>query len=86
MPEFPEIDVPTKSTHGTLISSGTYPPAWNDSWMKHIPLIGRPLVCAMNASRYEPTLEQAADFIAEDLERNQSKWIGQTVGIIDASK
>ena len=53
--------------------------------MKYIPLIGKTLMCAMNASRYTTTLEQAADFIASDLETYESRWSGVTVGIIDAS-
>ena len=40
----------------------------------------------MNAGRYQTELEQAADFIATDLETYESQWIGKTVGIIDASK
>ena len=40
----------------------------------------------MNASRYDTTLEQNADFIAVDLETRDSQWIGTAVGIIDASK
>jgi len=40
----------------------------------------------MNASRYETTLEQIAEFIASDLESFDSRWIGTTVGVIDGSK
>lgn len=40
----------------------------------------------MNASRYETTLEQNAEFIASDLESFESPWIQTTVGIIDGSK
>ena len=54
--------------------------------MSYIPLIGKTLLCAMNASRYNTTLEQSADFIASDLESYDSPWIGTTVGIIDGSK
>lgn len=86
IPESSDIKVPAKSSRGKLIANGTTPPAWKDSWIKHIPLIGRPIVCAMNAARYETTLEQAADFIASDLESPQSEWSGMTVGIIDESK
>ena len=50
--------------------------------MKYIPLLGKPLLCAMNASRYGTTLEQNADFIAEDLESYESKWSRVTVGVI----
>lgn len=80
------IKVPTELLHGKLIASAETPPLWQDSWMSYIPLIGKTLLCAMNASRYNTTLEQSADFIASDLESYDSPWIGTTVGIIDGSK
>ena len=85
-PESTDINVPAKSSKGRLIANAANPPLWHDSWIKYIPLIGKTLVCAMNASRYETTLEQAAEFIATDLESFESQWIGTTVGIIDGSK
>ena len=85
-PEFSEISVPTKSLHGKLIANAATPPSWQDSWIKYVPLIGKTLLCAMNAGRYETTLEQNAEFIASDLERYESRWIGMTVGVIDGSK
>ena len=68
IPETLDIVVPTKTLHAKLIANATTPPSWQDSWIKHIPLIGKMLLCAMNVSRYETTLEQNADFIASDLE------------------
>lgn len=85
-PESSEISVPTKTSPGRLIANGTTPPLWKDSWMKYIPLIGKTILCGMNAGRYETTLEQSADFIASDLESYESRWSGMTVGIIDGSK
>lgn len=85
-PESSEIHVPTESSQGKLIANATTPPAWQESWIKYIPLIGNTLWCAMNASRYYTTLEQNADFIASDLETYDSRWSGVTVGVIDASK
>ncbi|EXJ85637.1 hypothetical protein A1O1_06003 [Capronia coronata CBS 617.96] len=85
-PESSEVTVPTKLLHGKLIANATTPPLWQDSWMKHIPLIGKLVVCAMNAPRYETTLEQNADLIATDLESHESPWSGRTVGVIDPSK
>ena len=38
---------------------------------------------AINASRYGTTLEQNAEFIADDLESYESRWSGVAVGIID---
>ncbi|MCJ1253540.1 hypothetical protein MMC24_001352 [Lignoscripta atroalba] len=85
-PESSDINVPTKSLHGKLIANAATPPLWHDSWIKYIPLIGTTLMCAMNAGRYETTLEQNAEFIASDLESYESRWSGTTVGVIDASK
>ena len=84
--ESSEIKVPTTTSRAKLVANATTPPSWQDSWVKHIPLIGKVIWCAMNASRYETTLEQNADFIAEDLETYESRWSGKTVGIIDGSK
>lgn len=85
-PESSDIDVPTKTLHGRLIANAESPPLWQDSWIKYIPLIGTTLLCAMNAGRYETTLEQNAEFIASDLESYESRWSGMTVGVIDGSK
>lgn len=78
--------MPAKTPEKKLMASATNPPLWQDSWLRFIPLIGRSLVCAMNAQRYATTLEQAADFIAEDLKKSESEWVGKAVGIIAAAK
>ncbi len=84
--ESPDINVPTQSSHGRLIANAATPPLWQDSWLGYIPVIGRTLVSAMNSRRYETTLEQNADLIANDLETYGSQWSGTTVGVIDGSK
>ncbi|KAF2093395.1 NAD(P)-binding protein [Rhizodiscina lignyota] len=85
-PESSDLSVPTKASQGKLIATAGTPPLWQDSWLKFVPLIGKILVAAMNASRYETTLEQSAEFIASDLESYESRWIGMRVGVIDGSK
>ncbi|KAF1985213.1 NAD(P)-binding protein [Aulographum hederae CBS 113979] len=85
-PESSDVTVPTKTSQGKLVANAATPPAWQDSWIKHIPLIGKTILCAMNAGRYETTLEQNAEFIASDLESLESRWSGTTVGVIDGSK
>ncbi|KAK7897637.1 hypothetical protein LTR67_004266 [Exophiala xenobiotica] len=85
-PESSDVTVPTNTPGGRLIANAATPPLWQDSWIKHIPLIGRTLLCAMNAGRYTTTLEQNADFIASDLESYESRWSGTAVGVIDGSK
>jgi hypothetical protein len=85
-PESSDINVPTNISRAKLIANAATPPLWQDSWVKYIPLIGKSLLCAMNAGRYETTLEQNAEFIAGDLESYESRWSGTTVGVIDGSK
>lgn len=85
-PESSAFSIPAKSQHGRLVANATTPPLWQDSWVKYIPLIGRVIWVAMNASRYDTTLEQNAEFIASDLETLESRWSRMRVGVIDASK
>ncbi|KAF2674345.1 NAD(P)-binding protein [Microthyrium microscopicum] len=86
VPESSNFDVPTRNLHGELVAGAETLPAWQDSWVKHIPLMGRPILSAMNAGRYTTTLEQNAEFIAKDLESHASQWMGMTVGVFDGSK
>lgn len=80
----PEGMIGSRSASASVLTAnGTTPPLWKDSWLGHIPLIGKTLVCGMNAARYTVLLEQNADFIAADLETANSQWIGQTVGTIE---
>ena len=84
--ESTEFGLPAASSKGRLIANAGSPPNWHDSWMRHIPLLGKPIVAGMNATRYATTLEQAADFIASDVESGESQYFGATVGVIDPSK
>jgi len=87
VPEHTEIALSGKTTRSeVLVASAGTPPRWQDFWFKHIPLIGKTLVSAMNASRYQTTLEQNAEFIASNLENGDGEWEGQAVGVISASK
>jgi hypothetical protein len=86
-PENAEISVPTKPLlHGKLVANVLSPPNWHRFWFDGIPWLGRVLSAAMNSPRYDVTLEQTADFIAEDLETVEGRWVGVPVGIIDAAK
>jgi hypothetical protein len=88
VPEFQssEFTVPTASTNAKLVAKAGIPPDWHYSWLDHIPLIGKTLACGLNALRYKTTLEQNADFIAEDLEVLESQWSLTAVGIIDKQR
>lgn len=85
-PESPHVSLPGTSPKEKLIASAGTPPRWNDSWVRHIPFIGKIIVIGMNSSRYETTLEQNADFIARDLSDADSEWKGKAVGVISRSK
>lgn len=75
--------MPTQSPRQRLIAKAGSPPAWNESRVESVPLLGRFLVVMTNALRYRTTLEQNADFIAADLEEGSRTWVGKTVGVID---
>lgn len=82
----PESTSPTTTSKPKLVANAETPPLWRDSWVRYIPLLGKTLVVAMNAMRYQTTLEQSAEFIADDLETYESRWVGMRVGTIDASR
>jgi hypothetical protein len=86
--EFPSTSSPNTTSRPALIASAGTPPLWQDSWVRHVPLIGKTLVSAMNAGRYQTTLEANAEFIARDLESGggDSEWVGKAVGVISAEK
>ena len=95
VPESPSISAPISSkasvatsSRQRLLASATSPPAWiPHPWLEYIPFLGRMTSCGLNAGRYETSLEQAADFIAQDLEKgDKSEYVCKTVGIIDPSK
>lgn len=84
--ESPQVSLPGTMPKEELIASAGIPPRWKESWMKHIPFIGKIIIIGMNSSRYETTLEQNADLIAKDLSNANSEWKSQAVGVISSSK
>lgn len=68
------------SAENLQASSGS-PPDWSPRLLC-IPFIGGYLNIMSQASTYGTALEDNVDFIAKDLlDGNQSKWIGQKVGV-----
>ena len=65
-----------------LLVGATAPPAWESTWLGSVPLIGPPLnaiyVCLV---LYPTKYEAVADLLAEDLEKENSEWIGKKVGM-----
>lgn len=86
IPESNDLSLPRKAPKDRLLASASMPPDWHGSWLQHIPLIGKTIVSGMNASRYKTTLEQNAEFIANDLRDYDSAWAGVAVGVISKPK
>lgn len=86
IPEYPDVQLPGIAPRDTLVAEAGTPPQWNDSWMRHIPFIGKTIISGINASRYKTTLEQNAEFIASDLGNGESVWKGQAVGVISRAR
>ena len=61
-----------------LLVGATAPPAWESTWLGSVPLIGPPLnaiyVCLV---LYPTKYEAVADFLAEDLEKENSEWVAR---------
>jgi hypothetical protein len=69
-----------KSPHG-LLGKATSPPGWRSSRTESIPVIGRVVWMLYMMFSYTTRYEAVADFLAEDLERQESEWIGKAVGV-----
>ena len=67
-------------SHGLTLGEGQLPD-WKDSWAKQIPLIGGFLNLVLGYPGYVTNLEDVADFTAEDLEVEDSRWQGRKVGM-----
>ena len=76
--EIVPLDAPR--IHGLVLGDGRLPD-WKNSWVQHIPLIGGFLNLMLGYPGYIVKLEEAADFVAEDLEAEDSRWEGLKVGM-----
>ena len=68
----------------TLNASADVPPDFQKSYLHGIPYLGPFISVVINSTRYNTTLEDCADFIAADLERKETRFIGRRVSVIDA--
>lgn len=76
----------SESQGNSLNASADVPPNWQNSMFHSIPFIG-PLISILgNASKYGTKLEYCADFIAADLEKPKSEFVGHRVGVTDTGK
>lgn len=78
------LDVPQSRD---FLVGGPSPPGWEKTWMERLPLIGPYLnVVYALAVMYRARYEVVADALAEDLEKNDSEWIGKKVAVKDISR
>jgi len=81
---FKALDAPRP--HNLLLGDTTAL-AWVDSWWSKIPFIGKYInVWAVVLSQYATKYEAAADFLAEDLEKESKEFIGLKVGMKEKPK
>ena len=73
--------------HHNLVLRAFTPPAWENTWVMSIPLIGVFLnLLVVLFGQYMTALEDVGDFLAEDLESGSDEWIGKRVGMKDKKK
>lgn len=76
------LDVP----HGNqLIASADMPTGFQSSYLHGIPYLGPFISLLGNILKYNTTLEDCADWIAEDIKKKDSKFVGRRVSVINAS-
>lgn len=69
-----------------MLASADIPPGWQNSSLHSIPFIGPLISIFGNASKYNITLEDCAEFIANDLENANSEFVGHRVGLMEGKK
>jgi len=69
-----------------LSAAADVPPMWQASYLNSVPVLGPFISIFGNVLRYNVTLEDCADFIAADLEKADSEFVGHRVGLFDPGK
>jgi len=78
------IDVDTTTTGAnSLVAAADVPPNFLGTYLMWLPVLGPLFHVLRNGLRYNIKLEDAADFIAADLEQPGSKFVGHRVGLIE---
>ena len=73
-------------THDLLLEA-TSPPGWEETWLGSIPFFGPYLnFIYLGLVAYRTKYEDVADFLAEDLEKEDSRWISKKVAMKEKSK
>ncbi|KAL6720603.1 hypothetical protein ACLMJK_002527 [Lecanora helva] len=78
------VALPDGTPSNPLVASADIPPGWTSSWLNSIPFLGPLVIVLVNAPRYNIKLEDCADFMAADLEKVDSEFIGHRVGLRDS--
>ena len=72
---FEFLDAPQ---HHNLGLKAMSPPAWENTWVMWVPLIGVFLnLWVVLLKQYMTRYEDVADFLAEDLESGSEVWVGK---------
>jgi len=69
-----------------LTASVDVPPSWRYTFLAGVPIVGPLFSVLVNALRYSISLEDCAEFMAADLEKAGSDFVGHRVGVIDGGK
>ena len=67
-----------------LNASADVPTGFQNSYMHNIPYLGPFISIISNLYKYNATLEDCADFIAADLEKKDTIFVGHRVSVTDA--
>ena len=72
--------------HGNqLVASADMPTGFQKSYLHGIPYLGPFISLLGNFLKYTTTLEDCADWIAADVEKKDTKFVGHRVSVINAS-
>ena len=66
-----------------LIASADVPTGFQNSYLHNIPYLGPFISVLANFNKYGTTLEDCADFIAADVEKKDTSFVGHRVGVLD---
>lgn len=59
------------------------PPLWNENWVRRVPFVGGYVGVMSAFINHTTTLEENADFLAEDLKSGSLEWNLRRVGVKD---
>ena len=86
LPASTDIQPLSQPRGNLLLAKADVPAGLQNLYIDWIPFLGPLMTIMGNAWRYNTTLEDCADFIAGDLTKLNSEFIGHRVGVIDGGK